>query len=110
MVDDEWGNPTWTPALADAVVAAVSLPDERRPSILHLAGEPAVTRFAWAERVLGGRGLPAPVPVPGSTFSRPSRVPPRAVLATGLADGLGLPPIHWQAELDRYVASLEPVA
>jgi dTDP-4-dehydrorhamnose reductase len=111
VVDDEWGNPTGTPALADAIVAAVALHDERRPAILHLAGQPAVTRHVWAQRVLDARGgLPAPMPVPATTFPRPSRVPPRAVLATGLADALGLPPIDWGSELDTYVSSLEPVA
>jgi dTDP-4-dehydrorhamnose reductase len=111
VVADEWGNPTWTPALAGAIVAAASLPDHLRPSILHLAGQPAVTRLGWAERVLAVRGgLPPPSPIPGATFARPSKVPPRAVLATGLAESLGLPPIDWRSELDRYVASLEPVA
>ena len=113
VVDDEWGNPTPTPALADAIVAAVDAARSRDafPSIMHLAGQPPATRHTWAERVLDARGsLPTPTPVPGTTFTRPSRVPPRAVLATGLADGLGLPPIDWAAELDRYVTSLEPVA
>jgi dTDP-4-dehydrorhamnose reductase len=107
VVDDEWGNPTWTPALAEAIVAAVALPDEGRPTILHLAGEPPVSRFAWADRVLRLRGgLPAPEPVPGSTFTRPSQVPPRAVLSTRRAADLGLPPISWESPLAGYLASL----
>jgi hypothetical protein len=75
-----------------------------------VAGQPPATRFAWAERVLGLRGLSAPEPVAGSTFTRASRVPPRAVLATGLADRLGLPRIDWRAELEHYAGPLEPVA
>lgn len=107
VVDDEWGNPTWTPALAHTIVAAVALPDGARPSILHLAGEPPVSRFGWAERAIGLAGaLPAPEPVPGSTFTRASRVPPRAVLATDRAAGLGLPTIDWETPLAGYLASL----
>ncbi len=108
VVDDEHGNPTWTPALAAAIVAAVALAiDGSAPPILHLAGEPAASRFSWAERVLELRAdLPTPVPVPGSTFVRASRVPPRAVLSTERAARLGLPAIDWQAALPAYVAGL----
>ena len=107
VVDDEWGNPTWTPALADAIAEVVAMPDELRPSLLHLAGEPATTRHAWAQLALSGdAGLAPPEPVPGSTFQRASRVPPRAVLATARAAALGLVPIDWQGALPAYVASL----
>ncbi len=111
VVDDERGNPTWTPALASAIVAAVAIPDGQRPSVLHLAGEPETTRFGWAERVIGLRGgLPAPTPVPGSTFERASKVPQRAVLSTRAAARLGLPAIDWSAALGDYVASLDSAA
>lgn len=111
VVDDEWGNPTWTPALAAAIVAAVALPDDVRPPILHLAGEPPVTRFGWAERAIRlAGGLPDPEPVPNASFARASRVPPRAVLATRRAAELGLPPISWEAPLAGYLASLGAVA
>jgi dTDP-4-dehydrorhamnose reductase len=108
VVDDEHGNPTWTPALAEAIVAAVTLAARgAAPPILHLAGEPATTRFGWAERILELHGnLRPPDPVAGSAFSRPSKVPPRAVLSTERAARLGLPRIDWQAVLPAYVASL----
>jgi hypothetical protein len=51
--------------------------------------------------------LPEPEPVPGSTFVRPSRVPPRAILDTRRAARLGLPTIEWAVALPDYVASLE---
>ncbi len=111
VVDDEWGNPTWTPALAAAIAAAVGLPDNRRPSVLHLAGDPPTTRFGWAERVLGSDvALPPPEAVPGSTFPRPSRVPPRAVLSTRRAADLGLPPLGWEAPLADYLTTLRAPA
>lgn len=108
VVEDEWGNPTWTPALAESIAAAVSLPDERRPSLLHLAGDPPATRYQWAQRAMAGDPrLPEPVPVPSSTFVRASRVPPRAILDTRRAADLGLPTIDWEVALPAYVASLE---
>ena len=107
VVNDEWGNPTWTPALAEAIAAAVALPDDLRPSVLHLAGEPATTRHGWAEQVLAGDlGVAPPEAVPGSTFQRASSVPPRAILATGRSAELRLDPIDWRAALPGYVASL----
>jgi dTDP-4-dehydrorhamnose reductase len=112
-VADEWGNPTWTPALAQAIVAAVDAAHTgpAYPQILHLAGRPPVTRHGWAERVLAARGgFEPPSPVPSAAFPRPAKVPPRAVLDTGLADRLGLPPIEWGAALEAYVASMEPAA
>jgi dTDP-4-dehydrorhamnose reductase len=108
VVDDEWGNPTWTPGLAESIAAAASLPDERRPSLLHLAGDPPATRYQWAQLAMAnGPGLPEPVPVPSSTFVRASRVPPRAILDTRQGSRLGLPTIDWAVALPDYVASLE---
>ena len=108
VVDDEWGNPTWTPALAEAIVAAVALPDEgaaRRSSTSPASRRSAASRGPTGSSRLRG-GLPAPEPVPGSTFTRPSRVPPRAVLSTRRAAELGLPPISWESPLAGYLASL----
>ena len=81
IVDDEWGNPTWTPALADAIVdrrgdcrrggpASSTSPDRRpRPG------------SAGPSRVLAAQsGFAAPAPISSAAFPRASAVPPRAVL------------------------------
>jgi dTDP-4-dehydrorhamnose reductase len=107
VVDDEWGNPTWAPALAAAIVQAVSRVPETGIRILHLAGSPAATRHAWAARVLESmEDAPKLASMALADYERPSRVPPRAVLATALARSLGIRPIDWKVTTDRYVASL----
>lgn len=77
VVDDEWGNPTWTPWLAEAVRRLTG----HATGIRHVAGEPATSRHGWAVEVL--RRVDVPMErTSSSAFERPSRVPPRAVLAT----------------------------
>ncbi|MEO8509802.1 MAG: dTDP-4-dehydrorhamnose reductase [Chloroflexota bacterium] len=92
VVDDEWGNPTWTPFLADDVRALV---DVGAGGIYHLGGEPATSRLGWARTFLGET-----MPIESISmrdFQRASRVPPRAVLSTAKAQALGLPPRGWAA-------------
>lgn len=109
VVDDEWGNPTWVPDLADRLAAAIRMRQQgEAPSILHLAGQPPVTRYAWARAVLKRRRPDASVqPIPSTAYARPSRVPPRAVLDTGLAERLGLQPISWQDRLPEDLTGSE---
>ena len=99
VVDDEWGNPTWAPDLASAIVEAV---DRGRTGVIHLAGMPPATRFAWAEVCLDAVPLKIQMlGVPGSSFRRASRVPPRATLSPTI--GLGF---DWQNQTRTYVADL----
>jgi dTDP-4-dehydrorhamnose reductase len=107
VVDDEWGNPTWTPALAQAIVHAVARAPEAGIRLLHLAGSPAATRHGWAARALEGmEHAPKLATMALAEYARPSRVPPRAVLGTALARSLGIRPIVWQEATDRCVAGL----
>lgn len=107
VVDDEWGNPTWTPALARAIVDAVARAPQAGIRALHLAGSPAVTRHAWAARALERLEHPPKLaPMALADYPRPSRVPPRAVLSLVLARSLGIRPIDWQNATHRYVAGL----
>ena len=91
VVDDEWGNPTWTPFLADDVRDLVTR--AVAPGIYHLAGEPAATRFGWARAFLGDEAEIEAISM--TEFQRASRVPPRAVLSTAKAHGIGLPERGW---------------
>lgn len=98
VVDDEWGNPTPAHELAVRIVQACALRlHDGGPRVLHLAGQPPTTRFAWARMILARERPGVEVtPIPSTAYERPSRVPPRAVLATQRAIDLGLPPIQWQ--------------
>ena len=92
VVADEWGNPTWTPDVASSIVRAVAA---SRRGILHLAGEPASSRYEWAEVALRGWHVELRR-VTSDRFVRASTVPRRAVLDTSLATRLGHPVMEWR--------------
>jgi dTDP-4-dehydrorhamnose reductase len=94
VVDDEWGNPTPVPGLADALVRISG--HAELPRRLHVAGTPAVSRYGWARVILHGLSLEIE-PVASTEFVRPSRPPLRAVLGTTRSSELGLPPLQWRA-------------
>ena len=99
IVVDEYGNPTWTPDLASAVVRISEAGIEAGvPSILHVAGWPPVSRFEWAEAVLADMQPAVRIGrISLDEYTRPSRVPPRAVLDVSLARGLGIEPSDWRS-------------
>ena len=93
VVENEWGNPTWIPALADTI-AALATSDVR--GILHVAGQPAASRFGWAQVILAGSSTVIE-PIPSAAHERTSRAPLRAVLNTETARGYGIPEIDWRS-------------
>lgn len=108
VVIDEIGNPTWAPDLARAIHTAVSAVRDGRlaAGTIHLCGEPPVSRFDWAARIL--RAVPGVelVPIAAADYPRASQVPLRAVLATDKARSLGVDVIDWTHPTDRYAAEL----
>jgi len=105
VVADEWGNPTWAPALASAIAGLAA----REPAghIVHLAGEPATSRLDWARVALEtARPGAAIEPTTRASFPRPSAVPARAVLRP--TDGQ--PRLTWADETRDYAASLAQAA
>jgi dTDP-4-dehydrorhamnose reductase len=101
VVEDEVGNPTWTPALAEAISAVVAVADG--PPIMHAVGTPPASRLAWAECVVRSAGVEAGIdPVSLAEFSRASTPPPHAVLEPSP----GLPEIDWREATERYAAQL----
>jgi len=108
VVADEIGNPTWAPDLAEGVLASVTAEIAGRlaPGALHVAGLPAVSRFEWAQLVLAETPHADLVPIAIADYPRSSRVPPRAVLATGRASTLGIRPSDWRTATMRYVRDL----
>lgn len=102
VVDDEWGNPTPTPWLAETIVWLVHRPRSGSPGVLHVAGVPAVTRYAWALDCL--RDLRVSVDaLASSEYQRASRPPLRAVLdMTRLAE-LGRPASGWHEMTESLV-------
>jgi dTDP-4-dehydrorhamnose reductase len=80
VVDDEWGTPTYTADVADAIVELLA--DDGIGGIHHLVNGLFATRADWARYVVGRAGLEVEVvDVPASTWQRPSRPPRWGVLA-----------------------------
>ncbi len=98
VVEDEIGNPTWTPDLAAAIVDLV---DAGRFGIVHAAGVPPTSRMGWARVALDAAGIEVPIePVALASFERASPPPPRAVLEP--SDGV--PALAWEPATRAYAA------
>ncbi len=100
VVDDQWGQPTWTVDVARQIVALVGA--GARPGIYHAtsAGETTWCRFAREIfRLLGAD--PARVRAVGSDrYPRPARRPGYSVLGHDGWARAGVPPIRpWQLAL-----------
>ena len=100
VVEDEVGNPTWTPSLAAAIVGLV---DGRQLGTIHAAGTPPASRLMWARVALEAAGVDVKIePVPLSSFERASRPPPRAVLGVSAA----VPEMAWEPVTRTYAHAI----
>ncbi len=109
-VVDHTGSPTAADDLARVLLA---LGDRRDlPAVLHVAGEPAVTRLALAQAVvdaLVAAGAIAPItvaPASAATWWAPAARPAYAALGGQRLRGLGLAPPPWRCALGRAVRTL----
>ena len=101
LVEDETGNPTWTPDLARAIVDMTV--DRPRVGVVHAAGMPPVSRLEWAMLALQAAEVAADIePVPLASFERASTPPLHAVLAPSA----GVPAMDWRAATQAYVTEL----
>ncbi|MGI8830696.1 MAG: dTDP-4-dehydrorhamnose reductase [Candidatus Limnocylindria bacterium] len=99
LVEDEIGNPTWTPDLARAILALVMA--DRPSRIAHVAGLPAVSRLGWAQVALEAAGVTVDIePVALASFERDSTPPLRAALAASA----GVPDMDWRPVTRAYAA------
>ena len=80
VVADEWGTPTYSADVADAIVEFLG--DGEFGGTHHLVNGPVARRSDWARDVLRRAGLDIEIEdVPGSTWPRPSTPPRWGVLA-----------------------------
>ena len=101
VVEDELGNPTWTPALAKVITDVAKADDG--PRIIHAVGSPPASRLSWASCVVESADLKVGIdPVSLAEFPRASTPPPHAVLVP--SPGLAL--MDWRAQTQQYVAQL----
>jgi dTDP-4-dehydrorhamnose reductase len=107
VVEDEWGNPTWAPSLATAIVDAIGRAPQTGIHILHLAGSPATSRYEWAEAIVSALAEPSPplARIRSADYPRASQVPNCAVLSGKRARSLGIGPLEWREATADYVRS-----
>lgn len=108
VVSDEYGNPTYAP---DAAAAIVQLIDRDARGIVHVINEGYTSRFAFAETVLAVAGrchIPL-TPIAQREWVRPAAAPLHAVLVNRRAAQMGVTLRPWQgAVVDFVVASQAP--
>ncbi|MBW7881613.1 MAG: dTDP-4-dehydrorhamnose reductase [Caldilineaceae bacterium] len=101
VVNDEFGNPTYAPDVAAALVALV---DSGRYGIYHLVNEGYTSRYDLACHVLAcaGRGHVPVTPIPAREWPRPATPPLHAVLVNQAAAALGITLRPWQEAVEDY--------
>lgn len=104
VVADEFGNPTYAPDLAAAIVQAI---DNGLHGIYHFINSGYCTRYQWAVEVLQrtGRGDVPVTPISSGEWQRRTSPPPHAILLNtiGAAHGITLRP--WQEALAAFFAA-----
>jgi dTDP-4-dehydrorhamnose reductase len=102
VVNDEYGNPTYT---VDAAIAIAKIVEMRKYGTFHLVNEGAVSRFDFARETLAltGRGDIPLTPIPAAEWPRPAPPPLHAVLANQVAANHGIVLRPWQEALAEYL-------
>jgi dTDP-4-dehydrorhamnose reductase len=104
VVANEFGNPTYAP---DVAAALVQLVQTERYGIYHLVNEGQASRFelAQAALALGGRGHVPLTPIRSDEWPRPAPPPLHAVLVNQAAARLGIVLRPWQEALAAGLAA-----
>jgi len=102
VVDDQYGQPTWTADVARQIIALIKA--AAPAGIYHATSSGQTTWFGLAREIfrLLGADPDRVRPVASSELSRPAPRPAYSVLGHDAWDRLGIPPIgDWRAALQR---------
>ena len=104
VVDDEFGNPTYAPDVAEAIYR---LMESNHYGIYHLVNAGHANRFDFAQSVLQatGRAHVPLSPIPLSAWPRPAPPPPHAVLVNQAGAALGITLRPWQEAVDEFATT-----
>jgi len=106
VVTDERGRPTYA---ADFAAGLVQLVQKAPPGTYHLAGDGVVSRYGWAEEVLGFcRPKVQLTRTHLADFNRASTPPKWGVLDTSRAGSLGVQLRPWREPLAGYLPRICP--
>jgi dTDP-4-dehydrorhamnose reductase len=107
VVDDQYGQPTWTADVARQIIALVH--SAAGPGIYHATSDGQTTWFGLAREIFGLLGTdPSRVrAIPSSALPRPAPRPAYSVLGHGAWSGPGIAPIgDWRAALHSAFPSI----
>jgi dTDP-4-dehydrorhamnose reductase len=104
VVDDQRGSPTFTPHLAQALLAVAA---RRLLGVVHVAGGGECSWFEFAREIVSAAGLEATVsPCTTAEFPRPAPRPAYSVLRSGRGEAPVLR--DWREGLRQYLEAREP--
>jgi dTDP-4-dehydrorhamnose reductase len=104
VVDDQRGSPTFTPDLAQALLAVAS---RQLLGVVHVAGGGDCTWFEFAREIVAAAGLKVTVsPCTTAEFPRPAQRPAYSVLRSGRSEAPLLR--EWREGLRDYLEAREP--
>jgi dTDP-4-dehydrorhamnose reductase len=104
VVDDQRGSPTFTPDLAQALLAVAS---QQLLGVVHVAGGGECSWFEFAREIVATAGLKATVtPCTTAEFPRPAPRPAYSVLRSGRSEAPVLR--DWCEGLHEYLDAREP--
>ena len=96
VVDDQIGCPTWTVALADAIIGL--LDEEAEYGIYHICGSGKTSWYGFTKEIFKLAGVKTPVlPVTTAEFPRPAKRPAYSVMEND-----GICP-DWKVSLKQYM-------
>lgn len=102
VVNDQFGAPTWTVDLAEAIARLIQTDSY---GTYHISNQGQCSWHAVAERIVELEGLSTPVvAVSSSEFPRPATRPAYSVLSNQALHALGVPPLPpWEQSLAAYM-------
>lgn len=105
VVADEFGNPTYAPDLAAAIVRLV---ESGHHGIYHFTNRGYCTRHQWAVEALrlAGRGHVPVAPISSGEWPRRTAPPPHAILLNTAGAALGITLRPWQEALAEYFETM----
>jgi len=111
VISDQFGNPTFTGDLAEAVVKILRVlsekPGQGLNEIYHVANEGVVSRFEFARTILRKKKGPADLVTPISSEAappRPAARPRNSALSTAkLKERYGITLRHWEEALGAFL-------
>jgi dTDP-4-dehydrorhamnose reductase len=102
VVNDQFGNPTYAPDLANGIVQLV---DHAPYGVYHLTNTGAASWYDWARKIAAIDGSTTTIdPIPAADYRRDATPPANGVLTSLMLPQLGIELPDWQDALRRCLA------